>query len=616
MGTRLREACTESLGVVFWLFVLFAAALLPTPAAAQNPVPLPTDNNLAAYVSVSGNFQSTTLGQTRHLTMSAWVAAFAPGETFDFSALDSRAFLSLGLPEDQGWGLFDALDQQLTLTVHVTDTLSRLGSVRVYEVGSGRLVTTLAASQGGRLVQSSFQNDAAVRNYRMEIRDASGAVLSTLAVDAGKWDTVYPFTITGGFEPYYPAPISAPPHYTIGPNDVSGTQGDPKEAPGVVSAIYPGFSKSAAALDYKNDNSVTFSLDPPASFAQYVKRAAIANTVNIARFKVGDPAALASLQNAINQASVQDLTRALGNVDILPYDDATALWRIEFRGQATAVLAVPFEKKRKASGFNALVSAIATTLRPGRNFLSILAVAAADLWLADVNNQQTSGFKQGDVMAWGDIYSLVASEATKAPIRNDPILQTVTFVLQPDIPPPSGSGTITVVAATTTPSPPPPAIDTKLNFSPFNASIARQLPKGYKYRASGNITSPMGYQSGMTGEFFVPSSTSESIPCTLTVLIQLKIYTVGPNGPMSIHVQVKNAAGTVVSEGDSALQEDGVHYAYSAMFLQPGSYTLTANKSTSGGTWSGSSTVNVQRGILQETTLNVTFTPAPPPTHP
>jgi hypothetical protein len=610
----------RSRSAVFWLIVSAVFVHLPTFAAAQKPVPLPTDPDLAAYVSVSGKFQSVILGQTRNLTMSAWAAAFAPREAFDFSALDRRAFLSLGLPEDPGSGLFEAVDPNLTINVTVTDSLHRLGSVRVYEVASGRLVKAVAAAPGGGQVQSAFQNDAAVRDYRMAILDTNGAVLSTLAVDAGKWDTVDPFTITGGFEPYYPALNSAPLHYTLVPNDVFGTQGDPMQAPGVLSTIYPGFSKGVVALDYKNDNSVTCPVSPPASFARYVKRGVIANTVRLDRFKVGDPAALAMLQNAFNQASVQDPTMALSNIDILPYDDATAVWHIVFHGQATAFLAVPFEKMRKANGFNILVAAIATTLRPKAGFLSILAVEAANQWLADANNQRSSGFKQGDVMAWGDIYALLAAEGNRSTVRNDPILQTVTFVLQPDIPPPSGIGTasLTGQGAWTTPAPPGPQNGGDLYFSSGSNpawTTTMQLPKGFNWSVSGNVTSPMGYQAGPAKQFLTPVSGPINIPCTLTVLLQLKIYTVGPNGPMGIHVQVKNAGGTIVCEGDSALQEDGVKYAYSAMSLQPGSYTITANRSTSGGTWSGTTTVNVQRGILQETTLNVTFTPAMPPGH-
>jgi hypothetical protein len=599
--------------------MLFALALLCTPAVAQNPVPLPTDPSLAAYVCVNASFQSRTLGHNRNLTMRVWAAAFAPGETFDLSALDSRAFLTLEMPQEPGWGLFEALDPNLTFQVHLTDTQNRLGSVRVYEVASGRLVATLAAFPGGGQIEASFHNDAAVRDYRLEIRDANGILLSTLAVDAGKWDTVYPLTLSGGFEPYYPPPISAPPHYTVGPNDVFGTQGDPQAAPGVRSGIPMGFSKSACAFNYTNDNSVTFPLPPPNAFAQFVKREVIANTINIARFKVGDPQALASLQNAINQASIRDPTRALGNVEVTPYTDATALWKIEFRGQATAVLAVPFERKRKANGFNALVSAIATTLRPGRDFLSILAVSAADAWLADVNNQQSSGFKQGDVMAWGDIYSLLAAESTKGMVRAGPILQDVTFTLQPDIPPPSGSGSasLTGQGAWTTPAPPVPQSGANLLFSSGSNpawTTTMQLPKGFKWSISGNIASPPGYQAGPATQFQTPVSGPVSIPCTLTVLLQLRVYTVSaanPSGPMSIRVQALNASNAIVAEGDSVVQPDG-RCAFSVPFLTPGVYTLKASRVTSGGSWSGTATVQVQRGVLQETTLTVTYTPAPP----
>jgi hypothetical protein len=600
--------------------ILLLLLLSVRPAAAQNPLPLPHDPSLAACVTISGWFQSLTLGQTRSLTMSVWAAAFAPGETFDFSALDSRAFLTLDLPEEGGWGLFEALDPHLTFQVRLTDTQNRLGSVRVFEMDTGRLVATLAAFPGGAQIQGSFQNDAAVRDYRMEIRDPNGILLSTLAVNAGRWDTVYPFTLTGGFEPYYPPPISAPPHYTIGPNDVFGTQGDPEEAPGVRSGIPMGFSKSTCALDYINDRPASFLLEPPAAFARYAKRDVIANTVDIARFKVGDPQAWTSLQNALSQASQRDPARALGSLEVTPYTDATALWKIEFRGLATAVLAVPFEKKRKASGFHALVSAIATNLRPRRGFLSILGVSAADLWLSDINNQQSSGFKQGDVIAWGDIYALLAAESTKGMVRIDPILQDVTFTLQPDIPPPSGQGSALLAGqgAWTTPAPPVPQSGANLLFHSGSApawTVTIPLPKGFKWSITGSITSPMGYQAGSAISFQTPVSGPVHIPCTLTVLLQWKVYTVSaanPSGPMSLRVHILNASGAIVAEGDSVMQPDR-RYAFSVLSLPPGVYTVRASRVTSGGSWSGTATVQVQRGVLQETILTVHYTPPGPP---
>lgn len=91
----------------------------------------------------------------------------------------------------------------------------------------------------------------------------------------------------------------------------------------------------------------------------------------------------------------------------------------------------------------------------------------------------------------------------------------------------------------------------------------------------------------------MPSSMSVSIPCTLTVLLELKIYTVNLNNqPTSVHVQVKNAAGIVIAEGNSARQSNG-RYVFSGTYLPPESFTFTAT-----GLWSGTANVNVQRRVL------------------
>jgi hypothetical protein len=589
--------------------VVLASLSLARPAGAQNPVPLPTDRNLAAYVGVSGNFQSVSLQTKRRLTMPAWVAAFGPGESFDFSALDSRAFLTLSLPEDQGWGLFDIVDADLTMTIDVTDSQNRLGSIKIYEVDSGLLVATVQANPAHSQASTTLVRDSQIRNYRIDILNTSGVSLSQLAVDAGKWDRVVPISLTGGFEPYYPAPVGSA-HYTPGPDDVFGTQGDPLEAPGVKSFVnYPGFSKSAAARDYTNDNSQTSPLPPPDSYARYVKRGLIGPAFNVNRYRTGDPADDQALQTAINSASAVDLTPALANVDVLPYDDATARWRIEFRGVATAILAVPFERKRKTSGLGSLVQAIVTTLAPNHGFLSVLAAAAGNSWLADQANQQSSGFKQGDVMAWGDIYALLASERTREAMRNVGITQNVTFTLTPDIAPPSGfgSGHITDWTATTTPPPPPVVFDTTLVFSPYNAVVTKALPKGYKYKASANITSPIGYQGSSTDFFLVPGCPSIAIPCTLTKLLTWKIVTTGGLG-ISAHVTVKNAAGQTYAEGDSSRQPDG-SWAYVLLSVPPGPYTVEAKQSASSippVSYRGVASDDVLPARSRETTITLT----------
>lgn len=85
------------------------------------------------------------------------------------------------------------------------------------------------------------------------------------------------------------------------------------------------------------------------------------------------------------------------------------------------------------------------------------------------------------------------------------------------------------------------------------------LPKGFKWSITGSITSPMGYQAGSAISFQTPVSGPVHIPCTLTVLLQWKVYTVSaanPSGPMSLRVQILNASNAIVAEEDSVMQPD------------------------------------------------------------
>ena len=599
--------------------VLLGAAFAPRPAAAQNPVPLPTDTNLAATISSTANYLSRSTGVTGSQTMTAWAAAFSPSETFDFSALVGRAFLQLGLPDHPDWGaILICQDDNLSIQVNVTDALSRLGSVAVYDYGSGQLVTTLAASQGGSQCQGSFANDSDVRDYRMVIKSTGGATLAALAVDLGKWDTVAWFTKSGGFEPKCPAPTACSRYTPSTPTDYYRIVGQPISAVGVITYPNTGGNGSAgcATLDIANDsaNVVTKSAPPP--FETYIKKDVAADTVNFSSFKVGDPTTLTTLSSLVTSLTVKDNTVALGQVTFPPYSTGYGYWRLTFTGNATAVNAVPFEQVRLGGLLGVLTSAINGLLQPANDFLSQLVKAAGNNYLTDQAHRQQTKFKQGAVMALGDVYVVAAQQAVAEPRSLAGILQDVTFTLGPNIAPPAGmnaigSGSITDWTATTTPPPPAMALNATLSFSPYGAVVTKALPKGYQYKANANITFPVGYQGGTLGFFTVPGQTAVTIPCTLTKLFTWRIVTVtqspSPLPPGPAHVVVRNAAGHLVTVGDSVLVNGRT--VCTLPEIDPGVYTVEATRSMVGAppaTYKGTLTVRVSVGAEAENTVTLT----------
>lgn len=588
-----------------------AAAHMPSPA--QTPVALPCDPAIAAYISTSGTFRSVSLGTTRSLTMASWVSAFGPGESFDFSQMMSRTFLTLGLPDESDWGYFTPEDATLPISINVTDTQHRLGAARLYEVATGRLVGTVTASGGGATCLGTITDDSAIRDYRLELKTSGGQLLANLAIDRGKYDAISWFSVTGGFEPFCPSPIGCAQYTPVAGSDYFTTVGSPTAAEGTKSATTAmGASAGAACLSVSNDSSGGITSTPPVPFCTYARKDVIRDVINLGGRTIGDPTAAANLSSLHNSLLSRDPTLALSSVPVLPYCTGYAYWKISFSGVATGILGVPFERERKGGNMSILASTAAVVLAPHTGYISVLAAAAANDWLANTANQQASKFRRGDVFSIGDVYTLNAQQST-AELRNQaPILAPVTFTLAPDIAPTSGSGNLSVTnnGSWTTPAPPGPANGASLTLMGPTYSGSLQLAKGYKWSVTGCLSSPSGYVAQNQPLQVQTPVSAVSLPCTLTGVIQWKINTATPGAPPgSSSVVIKNAAGIVLAQGMSSLQPDG-QYAflyYPAPVSAPGTYTVEAQRTL----WPpfqplhASASVNIVPALLKEITLTL-----------
>jgi hypothetical protein len=592
---------------VFGAILLICWACL---AAAQTPIPLPTDPSLAAYASVSGNFQNQ-LGETKRLTMSVWMTAYTQGQPIDFATMSDNAFETLGLPDQDNWGYFTSVDNTLTFNIRITDSKNRLGDVRIRENDTGKLVADIPANAMRNEIQGTFANDETVREYVATVYDATGSALSVLAIDGGKFDAWAWFSVSGCFEPFCPQPLACSQFTPVSGVDYMQVVGDPNSAPGVISGLSgTNSAKGCATLDVTNDSSAELTVDPPGVYLGFQKRRVILDSVQPSGIHFGSVADAQSLQSLVASLTQQDPTRVLSPVDLPPYSKGYGYWTIAFTGEVTSILAVPFERLRHNGVLDFLSKGINIYfVAKSGNLLSSGLLAASDTYLS--SSQNNSGFKKGDVIALGDIYTLVAAPSTQQSRNPQPILQDVSFQLVPDIAPPGGMGQITIsnTGYWTSVTPPGPANGGTLNLPSPDFFGTLSLPKGFKWEAKGCIQSPCGYQSiNQPIQFQSPSVNTIQVPCVLTMLLQLKIYTSSASGPMGVPVQVLNSQGQVVSQGASVRQGDG-KYAFSAACLAPGNYTAKAYLATSGGIWSGNAPVTVQKGISQEISLQIGFTP-------
>lgn len=600
------------------LFVLTGAPA--AQARRQNPprTPLPTDNALSVSVGVSATWQSAQNNAVRPMQLSAEVSNYTLSETPAIDNLDDHQIAFESVTPEANWAVFAPQNNQFVFKFDIADTQGRLGKIVVKDLLLGTVLGQISATADGTALTGSLTADWNTVYYQIEGIDKAGAPLFRLGATQGKFDSYVPFSISNGFTPFRPAFIPCA-HYTS-PDGMMGTEGDPYSIAGVITGT-SGFSKGCGYKDKVNDSSTPDSIEPPADFFRYIKHKKALDTASDVlkspTFRSGDPAATLTLVNLLAALTKEDMTRVLLNLDIAPYSDACGHWHPAFSGAATAVYIIPYTRKKGNGGLlGVLAQAMTQFLVPGAKVLSVLGIDALTQFLMSPNGAPY-GYIQGEVQVVGDVYTVDAGESYKS-ARQRPILQDVTFTLAPDIAPPGGTGSGRIEMATplTTPPPPPVAYASTLTFSSPGWTYTTQLSKGYRYKVSGNFVSPPGYQPlSQPVEFSLPGSNAVSIPCTLTVLLQLKIYTVStsnPAGPMGINVQVKNAAGQLVGGGMSLIQGDG-KYAISAVFLPPGTYTVTASQGGIGGKWDGSTTVMVQRGILQETTVTAIFTPPPHP---
>ncbi|MCX6361713.1 MAG: hypothetical protein NT029_18055 [Armatimonadetes bacterium] len=606
--------------VVATFMVLLICACAPRPAGAQNPVPLPTDANLAAYMSVTGRYRN--VGNSRRvLTMAAWLSAYKTGEQIDFADMTDRAFLRLGLPKDERWGYMAPLDDRVTVRVRITDSRKRLARVKVRGHGTGVVVADLRPGTAHRVISGSFRCDPRKTEYVLTVIGTSGRTLATLAADLGKVSTVCPFVLRGSFDPYAPEPPRCS-HYPAA-GEHTGTLGDPMEAPGGRSSSSPSVGSATStgcAHEPPNDSPTAAILRPPPAWRSYIRRRVIWDTVRSTAFERVDYSLAGMwLKSSLAEVRATDQAPALANLSVPPYSESCGRWDVVFLGMATAVLVVPFERTRLGADVRPLSEAMMGKPVSGHGFLSALLKAAGVAYLAD-RKRNKSGFQVGDLMVWGDVYAVVCWEAAKHMPRLACITTPVTFTLAPNIAPPAGmnaigSGSITDVTAWTTPAPPGGSFNLDLSFSPSSATVIKALPKGYKYKANGNITFPVGYQGGTHDYFFVPGDAAVTIPCTLTKLLTWRIVTVtqSPSPPLppapegAAYVVVKSAAGVPVRDGYSAFVNG--HYVCTFLTLEPGAYTVEATRTMVGAppaTYKGSVTVPLSIGAEREDTVTLT----------
>jgi hypothetical protein len=604
------------------LFVFLGAS--EAGARHRNPprTPLPTDNALSVSILVSATWQSLQNNAVRPMTLSAEISNYTLNETPSLDTLGSHQIAFEDITPEANWAVFAPQNDQFVFHFDIADTRGRLGKIVVKDLVAGTVLAQIAATADGSTLTGSLTGDWSTAYYQVEGYDRGGAVLFHLGLTQGNFDTYVPFPISSTFVPNRPAFVPGARNTT--PDGMVGTEGNPYSVAGVITGS-DGFSQGCGYRDKLNDKSTPDSIQPPVDFMRYFKHHKVLDSATLAladrNLKSGDPASIQAMITLLGNLTKEDPTPVMTNVDIVPYSDSTGHWHPYFTGAATAVYIIPYTRKTHDNGLLGILgNAFVRFLTPGAKLLSELGIDALHQFLMTPTGAPY-GYIQGEIRPLGDVYMADAREAYKSSLQL-PILQDVTFTLAPDIAPGgTGWGKIEMAIPTTTPAPPPPVFPLDLTFTSPGWTTTKGMSKGYKYKVSGNVMMPAGYQPvNQPVEFQVPEQPAVTLKCTLTVLLQLNINTfrsgtTGTNTSAAFFVKLKNSAGVFVAQGLSAAGTDG-KFRFAAFGLAPGNYTAYTDQSDSGGKFSGSTLVIVAIGALQSQDLVATYTPNPPPPHP
>lgn len=585
--------------------LLLVGALNPGLAqAAPTRTPLPTDGNIAVYVGVKATWQSLSKPAvaTNTVEMGTDVSVYDLNQMPTRDNLDDHSLTLMPLPASSDWYVFKPTTDTFDLTFDIADTANRLSKIVVSDLITGEVLGSVAATQNGAAIKGKLTLSWLQPYYRIDGYDTANNRLFLLAASNGRPDTYSYFPVAGSFQPYRPATMSS--MRFAGGDGVFGPEGDPYNKDGVLVSASAGqwFSRGCGAKDEINNAPITNPMQPPAPLLDYIKKRRI-ETVNPSGYPSNDKADQLNLANAIIAAGQEDQTRALSELTQLPYSDNTGHWHAKFTGSVTAFFMVPYTVSKHNTLFDLIkqvfTGVLASMLTNARDKLATALTGAFAGWLVSDAGKQ-SGLNAGMVIPLGDVkVTGTAEDAKSMPVALS-LLQEVTFKLTPDIAPPTGlngGGSVVSTGAWTTPAPPGPSNGGDLSFD-VNGIAKKQLAKGFKWKASGCISSTRGYHTGTSEEFQTPIDASVTVPCTLTVLLHLKIV-----ANASCTVMVKKESEPPVQGSTTSMNGQNV---FDMFQVTPATYTVEGTASPIGGSRvprKATQTVIVNPGVEQVVSL-------------
>jgi hypothetical protein len=462
--------------------VLIGLVLLPGAAHAEpfQTWRAPFDHALSMYVSYEGMWSASVSGDDIKGDVEGELALYPPGEsiTDDVVSWCEHQVNQPVVPD--GWQFWQpGEDPRMKLRVVIRDRLYRLGEVTVSRLGSGQLVGTLAADDGGGEIDGTLPVSAPEDPLVLVVtaRRTSKTLLRAGTCGDGIDDNlVYPVCNEYAWMPNTGEP-SAP--GSPWPNEPP--YGDPRSVEGKLSvpmaeASWP--RACAGNVPFENNEAA-----PSMAFPRYElpDKWIVKGTLgawSIAEWQAKIDAAVDRFRNG---------TTVLADYTTPPYSRGTAHWYLRVIGAINCALLVPCRKRTKPYLEAILPAKVKASLPAGNNQSEVANALAAELGnhLRAEMAQQQCGAPTGMGDAWA-LFCDYGQPPVAFPltgIKSDVTLELGRYAALPGDPPEplSGTGTATVIEPYLTPPPPRPVPDSvSLTFGP-DGRCTVPLEKGWKW---------------------------------------------------------------------------------------------------------------------------------------
>lgn len=566
--------------LLFAWMLLLAPLCLPAAAGKQGIVrtPLPTDSSVAAYVGIKARWESFP-GSRRYAKrqeMPADTAVYPLTETPTRASFYSHLFTRMPLDPSPNWYFFNPVDDRYFLTVNISDTLCRLGSIVVTSLSNGAEIGVLYASRDGATLKGQVRVPWFVSHHVLEGYSRQDTPLFRLVASNGQPRNHVLFTIKGQFAPNRP-PVVTTARFTDR-SHATGTEGDIFDTTNITVSTQGKelFSMMCGANEQINDTPVARPFQPSRPLLDYNKKFLVYGGLSIDGF-VSDVNGQSPSYIPPDNIEGTDNSRGVKNLTMPPYSDCIGHWHAKLIGEHTAFFSVPFRVTREDAVFDSLKATferLAVEMQTTKGQLSAEIMKRFIAWL-DTDEGRRSGLNMQMVSPYGDIKTVTVEEEQSSIIEARPLPCAVKFEITALVPgtlPPhgfTGSGFVERMLIPFTSDLPPPC-PKRVDFTFVDGKATATLYKGWSWKLADWVSSPAGYVLAYPNVVVsAPANEPISLVALLTVCLTLRVAVDRP-----CEIVVKKPNGEEYARGKTTLV-GGKHLCEFQM-VPPGNYGIEA----------------------------------------